>query len=1471
MPQVEKRALSQYLRVRCDRYLHQSLYRADPDESHLLPLAGRPGVAAFRARGIEFEKRKFEEIEQVFPAGFLNINKLFKRYKGKATPDEYFEKFLVSGVAPFFFAEPTLSSDCFRDLLLAELGLDPKVYPDISQLRPDLVELVEIGSLDRKNCQMLLPDGSISRINPQDNRKILRVIDLKATEHINASYASEVVAYSMVLAAWLAQRKLNDRYVVLANPGIWVSGTYYTHQLPKSSDPNKKKITWAYSQIEWADSHLYAPVVLKFLKEDVPRVMDVDDWRSDLDWGLNQTCSQCDYLGYPAWSKKALKDVVKKAYKLDWKHVPSLDEYCFTEAEDNGLAMQIPGLTIGMRKVLVESNKETLSDVSALQLGEPVFAKHNGLKRDAKIIPNRASAILSQSHSFKSGYQNVQIAQYADLRLTINISFDAASRMLMAIGLGIDYTERVPRGQDAPSDRLQQKNVMAFLVDKQDPVIERENLLDFLRTISYLLEWIGDKASYNSNGDNRAQYARRSTRLQAIFWDENQELVLREAIGRHLHYLVGFDVLKAVFWLFPAEMLVDAEGTAMSPMSGYLKNVISGYAFLPNTISDDLISSAEALISSFDARLSDFQWDYIAGVIPRERGLEIWMDMPPKKPPKSIAQCRSQYEQIMKTLVHAMRRIMFDFLIDHPGVFSASAPTIPKLIPTATQGVAKDSILWLSHYGFEEGVGRMEVQIALSTDPYELEAKYSALRTNGLLDSSAAAKYLSKLNLKVKPNRKVFHTRPESRFVKYRNNESFLTLIPEFPAGSGLMSATQLRDAVGIDIDLSICNGMEYCWSIAQQMSATLVRFDRQNDLAVIDISTWGDTTCRDLLLQHGLLDFNSPMVLVEGSGKSWLEEIRHVAKSIGNPNIAKAAPETAAALLGIARNPGKSRVVPAARILWEPWTESRKSSQLSEKETEKALDDAASGLGFLPNSSQKNAVKDVVGSRFHLVWGGPGTGKTETLALAILTDILVRVRSGSRARILVTGPTYRAVAEIVERIERIWNGLPSSVQAELSGCHSLFASSKGRLQELWPGVSKGVFCDWRTSCLEGGGVAKTDGAKNEKLDLGSARKALLSMDKPILVFATRHQCYKLGTGGDRSGDVEPVAELFDHIWIDESSQISVADALPILALLDDSGGLSLFGDRLQMPPIQRTRAPVGAEWLVGSIHAYLLEKAHLEERTFTGVDPTYRESFLDTNYRSCKPIVEFSYSIGYETSFHAEYPDRTLQHVELSCGGSWNQVKLPYEPSLHEAILDPRRPCVAVTYNDKRNGQANIFEASLVAGTILTHRDSLLEQAQNRGEIFDEEKFWVTSIGVVTPHRAQRATVIMLLQEALGSVVPFDYYDAAVDTVERFQGGERDLILVSFGIGDPDLIQHEEEFLFQKERINVAITRARAKVVLFVTRDLSFHLPEEQRVIEDSKAIKDFVFQHADKELTAIPVQLADQTAEVRIRYREY
>ena len=139
------------------------------------------------------------------------------------------------------------------------------------------------------------------------------------------------------------------------------------------------------------------------------------------------------------------------------------------------------------------------------------------------------------------------------------------------------------------------------------------------------------------------------------------------------------------------------------------------------------------------------------------------------------------------------------------------------------------------------------------------------------------------------------------------------------------------------------------------------------------------------------------------------------------------------------------------------------------------------------------------------------------------------------------------------------------------------------------------------------------------------------------------------------------------------------SQSLPVLALLGEEGAIALFGDRLQMPPVQVVPPPRQAAYLVGSIHTYLYERIHHFEWQDHG-RATYAEQFLRINYRSCEPIVAFSRQIGYRHDFEAAFPDKRLDHVPRRSGmNGWDSDLVAPHP-LYEAILDPERPCVAVT-----------------------------------------------------------------------------------------------------------------------------------------------------------------------------------------------
>ncbi len=81
--------------------------------------------------------------------------------------------------------------------------------------------------------------------------------------------------------------------------------------------------------------------------------------------------------------------------------------------------------------------------------------------------------------------------------------------------------------------------------------------------------------------------------------------------------------------------------------------------------------------------------------------------------------------------------------------------------------------------------------------------------------------------------------------------------------------------------------------------------------------------------------------------------------------------------------------------------------------------------------------------------------------------------------------------------------------------------------------------------------------------------------------------------------------------------------------------------------------------------------------------------------------------------------------------------------------------------------------------------------------------------LGVVVPHRGQK----FMLREMLPD------YAEAIDTVERFQGSERDLIIVSATVSDREYAAAESDFLLEPRRFTVAISRPKRKVIVIASR----------------------------------------------------
>ena len=142
-------------------------------------------------------------------------------------------------------------------------------------------------------------------------------------------------------------------------------------------------------------------------------------------------------------------------------------------------------------------------------------------------------------------------------------------------------------------------------------------------------------------------------------------------------------------------------------------------------------------------------------------------------------------------------------------------------------------------------------------------------------------------------------------------------------------------------------------------------------------------------------------------------------------------------------------------------------------------------------------------------------------------------------------------------------------------------------------------------------------------------------------------------------------------------------------------------------------------------------------------------------------------------------------------------------------AVLDPTQPLVVVEHDEAASQKRNLFEQTLMSPLINTLTDPLGYNLSPQ-----------TGLGVVVPHRAQRA---LLRSEFPGLA-------SAIDTVERYQGSEREVMLVGVTESDPAYIKSSGEFLLNPHRAVVALSRATKKTVVVASRSVfTLHTLDEE------------------------------------------
>lgn len=410
-------------------------------------------------------------------------------------------------------------------------------------------------------------------------------------------------------------------------------------------------------------------------------------------------------------------------------------------------------------------------------------------------------------------------------------------------------------------------------------------------------------------------------------------------------------------------------------------------------------------------------------------------------------------------------------------------------------------------------------------------------------------------------------------------------------------------------------------------------------------------------------------------------------------------------------------------------------------------------------NPSQERAVNEVLWAKdVAVVHGPPGTGKTTTLVEAIYETLR------RESQVMVCAQSNMAVDWISEKLVdrgvavlRIGN--PTRVNDKmLSFTYERRFEAHPDYPQLW---------SIRKAIRELRSQKKRPDSWHQKMDRLKSRATELELRIRQSLFGEARVIACTLTG---AANRVLEGEKYSTLFIDEAAQ--ALEAACWIAIRK-AGRVIFAGDHCQLPPTVKSIAA-----LKGGLGKTLMERIVEQKPEVV--------TLLKVQYRMNEQIMRFSSDYFYNGE------------VETAPGIT------------HRSILDYDLPMMWIDTEDvdgkeefigESCGRINRAEAELTLSTLQEYFDKI-----GKNRILEES----IDVGIISPYRAQ----VQLLRKMIRQKEFFRPYRRliSVNTVDGFQGQERDIILISLVRSNDG---GEIGFLRDLRRMNVAITRARMKLII--------------------------------------------------------
>ena len=412
-------------------------------------------------------------------------------------------------------------------------------------------------------------------------------------------------------------------------------------------------------------------------------------------------------------------------------------------------------------------------------------------------------------------------------------------------------------------------------------------------------------------------------------------------------------------------------------------------------------------------------------------------------------------------------------------------------------------------------------------------------------------------------------------------------------------------------------------------------------------------------------------------------------------------------------------------------------------------------------NPAQEQAVNSVLRAKdVAIVHGPPGTGKTTTLVEAIYETLR------RENQVLVCAQSNMAVDWISERlVDRGVNvlriGNPVKVNDKmLSFTYERRFADHPDYPQLWS-IREAI------RKLRQGRSRRRGDDYHQKLDRLKSRATELEIRINAELFGEARVIACTLTG---SANRLLAGQKFGTLFIDEAAQ--ALEAACWIAIRKATR-VVLAGDHCQLPPTVKSVAAMR-----GGLATTLMERI---VRLKPGV-----VTLLKTQYRMNERIMRFSSDWFYGGMVEAAPQIKFRGILDLDTPMTW---------------IDTSEVAGEEEFVGESFGRINRAEADLTLGVLQDYFTKI-----GKRRILEES----IDVGVISPYRAQ----VQLLRRLIRKKEFFKPYRSlvTVNTVDGFQGQERDVIVISLVRANAD---GQIGFLSDLRRMNVAITRARMKLII--------------------------------------------------------